>query len=161
MSEVIIRPIQKKDNPHIANVIRTVLVELNLPKVGTVFEDTALDCMFETYATPKSAYFVVTNGSEILGGAGIAPLANYKGNTCELQKMYFLDALRGKGIGKKMIIICLQHAITFGFDSCYIETILYMKAAQKLMLRNGFAYLDETIGHTGHFSCPSHMPKKL
>ncbi len=32
----------------------------------------------------------------VVGGGGIAPLANYEGNVCELQKMYFYE-VRGKG----------------------------------------------------------------
>lgn len=161
MSEVIIRPIQEKDNPHIAKAIRTVLVEFDLPKVGTVYEDEALDCMYETYNVPRASYFIVELEGVVMGGAGIAPLANYKGNVCELQKMYFLQALRGKGIGSKMMDLCIQKATHFGFESCYIETMPYMKDAQKLYLRSGFEYRDGPMGDTGHFSCPVHMIKPL
>ena len=59
MSKPIIRPIQKKDNPQIARVIREVLVDLGVPKVGTAYADKALDCMFETYQKKDAAYFVV------------------------------------------------------------------------------------------------------
>lgn len=161
MSEVEIRPIQKKDNVLIARAIRAVLIEHNVPKVGTVFEDEALDAMFETYASQRSDYFVVAQGSEILGGAGIAPLANYDGAVCELQKMYFLERLRGKGIGKKMIDICLEKAIAHGYKGCYLETMPYMKAAQTLYTRSGFKYIDGPMGDTGHFSCPIYMYKPL
>ena len=49
MSKPIIRPIEKKDNPHLAKIIRKVLVDLGVPKIGTAYADKALDCMFETY----------------------------------------------------------------------------------------------------------------
>ena len=94
MSFPIIRPIQKEDNPHIARVIRKVLIDLGVPKVGTAYADTALDCMFETYQKERAVYFVVEENGAIIGGAGIAQLDNYDGNVCELQKMYYLEKAR-------------------------------------------------------------------
>jgi putative acetyltransferase len=161
MNEPIIRPIEKKDNPKIAAAIREVLVEHGVPKVGTAYEDAALDCMFETYGNSKAIYFVVSQGGVVLGGAGIARLARYDGNICELQKMYFTAALRGKGIGQQMIQKCLAAALEFGYEACYLETMTYMEAAQKLYTRNGFEYIEGPMGDTGHFSCPVHMLKKL
>ena len=154
MNQPIIRPIQKEDNTAIATLIRTVLLEFDVPKTGTVFEDTALDCMFETYNKPKAS-------GKLIGGAGIAQLENYDGNVCELQKMYYLPTARGRGIGTAMIQQCLQTATKFGFEACYLETMPFMKAAQKLYIRNGFTYIDGPMGDTGHFSCPVHMLKKL
>ena len=90
MSEVIIREIQKADNESVAKVIRSVLEEFNVPKVGTAYADPQLDCMFETYSEPNSAYFVVEQNGKIIGCAGIAPLINGAPEVCELQKMYFL-----------------------------------------------------------------------
>ena len=161
MNQPIIRPIQKEDNTAIATLIRTVLLEFDVPKTGTVFEDTALDCMFETYNKPKASYLVVEENGKLIGGAGIAQLENYDGNVCELQKMYYLPTARGRGIGTDMIQQCLQTAAKFGFEACYLETMPFMKAAQKLYVRNGFAYIEGPMGDTGHFSCPVHMLKKL
>ncbi|ESU29231.1 N-acetyltransferase GCN5 [Flavobacterium limnosediminis JC2902] len=161
MEEVIIREIQKTDNVSVAQVIRTVLEEFNVPKVGTAYADPQLDRMFETYSEPKSAYFVVEKDGEIIGCAGIAPLANGSPDVCELQKMYFLPETRGLGIGARMMEICLEKAKTFGFKQCYLETMPYMEAAQKLYLKSGFTYLDAPMGCTGHSSCPVWMIKGL
>lgn len=161
MNEAIIRPITKKDNPGIATVIRHVLVSLGVPKVGTAYADAALDCMFETYQHPKSVYYVVEQNGAIIGGAGIAPLANYEGNVCELQKMYFLEKARGRGIGTAMMQKCIASATTFGFEKCYLETMTYMEAAQQLYKRSGFYYIEGPLGDTGHFSCPVQMLKDL
>ncbi len=161
MADAIIRPIQKKDNPHIAKVIRKVLVDLGVPKVGTAYADAALNCMFETYKKERAAYFVVEEAGKIIGGAGVAQLDNYDGNVCELQKMYYLEEARGRGIGAKMMRLCLQTAKDFGFEKCYLETMTYMEAAQKLYKRSGFEYLDGPLGDTGHFSCPVQMLRNL
>ncbi|TVZ53255.1 GNAT family N-acetyltransferase [Dokdonia sp. Hel_I_53] len=157
MSKPIIRPIKKEDNSQVAAVVRKVLMDLGAPKVGTAYADKALDTMYEHYKQPKAAYFVVEADGRILGCAGIAQLDNYDGNVCELQKMYFLEEVRGTGLGKEMMDVCLQKAREFGFDQCYLETMPYMEAAQKLYKRTGFIYIDEPLGDTGHFSCPVHM----
>lgn len=161
MSKPIIRAIRKADNPSLARVIRKVLVDLGAPKVGSALADISLDSMFETYQGKRRVYFVVEEKGIILGGAGIAALENYDGNICELQKMYFLDSARGKGLGKLMLSRCLEAATSFSFQSCYLETMSYMKAAQNLYKKFGFQYLDGPLGDTGHFSCPVQMLKKL
>lgn len=154
---IIIRKISKEDNAAIAKVIRDVLIEHNVPKVGTAYADVSLDCMFETYSQPNAAYFVVEKDGRVIGGAGVAPLENGPDDTCELQKMYFLAEARRLGVGSQMIVKCLNTAVAFGFAQCYLETMPYMEAAQKLYLKNGFEYLDAPMGDTGHSSCPVWM----
>jgi len=161
METAIIRHIEKEDNPHIAKLIRKVLVDLGVPKVGTAYADKALDCMFETFQKPRAVYFIVEEYGKIIGGAGVAQLDNYEGNVCELQKMYFLEEARGRGIGTAMMQKCLQAATAFKFSQCYLETMTYMKAAQKLYAQSGFEYIEGPMGDTGHFSCPVQMLKSL
>jgi len=96
MNNWIIRKIQKEDNTAVAQLIRAVFDELNIPKTGTAYEDPYLDLMFEEYSKPRSVYFVVENEGRIVGCAGVAPLANEAETFCELQKMYFLPESRGK-----------------------------------------------------------------
>lgn len=161
MNGIIIREIQKQDNPEIAAIVRNVLMDLGAPKVGTAYADPQLDFMFETYSKPKSVYYVVENNGRIIGGAGVSQLENEDETICELQKMYFLSEARGLGLGMKMMEKCLQSAKDFGFESCYLETMPYMENAQKLYKKVGFEYLCEPLGNTGHTSCPVWMLKKL
>ncbi|PCJ96911.1 MAG: GNAT family N-acetyltransferase [Flavobacteriaceae bacterium] len=157
MDTAIIREIQQKDNTEVASVVREVLVEMGVPKVGTAYADKALDVMFETYNVPKATYFVVEDKNKIIGCCGVAQLENFVGNVCELQKMYFLKETRGRGLGAKMMEVCLKKARDYGFEKCYLETMPYMKAAQKLYKKTGFEYIDAPMGNTGHFSCPVWM----
>lgn len=159
--DYIIREIRPSDNPEMAFVIRSVILEMGAPKTGTAYEDRATDNMFKTYQKQKAAYFVVEYNGKVVGGAGIAQLDNFEGNTCELQKMYFLPIARGKGLGSELITICLDKAKEFGFNSCYLETLPYMEAAVKLYKKNGFINLDKPMGNTQHFSCNVWMIKKI
>ena len=161
MENWVIRKIEKRDNQSVAQLIRAVFDELNIPKVGTAYADPYLDLMYEEYSKPRSAYFVVENEGRVVGVAGVAPLENEAETICELQKMYFLPETRGLGIGSQMMATCLQRAKDFGFESCYLETMPFMLDAQKLYKKVGFEYIDGPMGSTGHISCPVWMLKKL
>ncbi|MFK7001085.1 GNAT family N-acetyltransferase [Flavobacterium oreochromis] len=156
-----IRLIKKEDNSEIATLIRSVLDEYKVPKEGTAYEDPQLDTMYETYQMARSAYFVLELSGKIVGCAGVAPLQNGTTEVCELQKMYFLPSVRGKGWGTKMMEVCLAKASLLGFEKCYLETLPTMENAQKLYLKSGFVYLSEPMGSTGHSACPVWMLKEL
>lgn len=158
---IVIREIKTEDDVQVAAVIRAVLIEMGVPKVGTAYADEALDIMAATYAKYNKAYFVVDDGSKIIGGAGIAPLENFEGNICELQKMYFLPEARGRGLGAKMMAVCLQKAKSLRYEKCYLETLPYMTDATKLYAKTGFENLDGPLGDTGHYSCNVWMIKSL
>lgn len=160
-NNIVIREIALADNKQIAQVIRDVLIEFGVPKVGTAYADVSLDIMTETYSKEKSTYFVLEREGRIIGGAGVAPLENYEGDVCELQKMYFLPEARGLGLGEKMMQKCLESAKAFGYQKCYLETLPYMKAATKLYTKVGFESLEKPMGNTGHFSCDVWMIKTL
>ena len=161
MENWIIRKIEAKDNTAVAQLIRAVFDELNIPKVGTAYADPYLDFMFEEYSKPRSVYFVVEKNDKIIGGAGIAPLENEVATLCELQKMYFLPEARGRGIGSQMMALCLQAAKEYDFYNCYLETMPFMHDAQKLYKKVGFEYICSPMGSTGHVSCPVWMLKDL
>ena len=159
--DFIIREIKASDNQQMAHVIKTVILEMGAPKTGTAYEDKATNAMFENYQKQNVVYYVVEHKGNVVGGAGIAALDNADGTICELQKMYFLPIIRGKGLGSKLIATCLQKAKEFGFKNCYLETMPYMTAAQKLYKRNGFTNLEKPMGDTGHYSCNVWMLKEL
>ncbi len=161
MSVIKIRSVAPEDNEELAKVLRDVLIEMGVPKVGTAYEDEALDKMYETYDQPRKIYYIVENDGRIIGGAGIARLEGESEEICELQKMYFMPEARGKGVGSKMMGMCLEFAKEQGFSKCYLETMPYMEAARKLYKKTGFVPLVSPMGNTGHYSCQSWMIKEL
>ena len=159
--QMTLRTIQNKDNKELAGLLRSVLVEMGVPKTGTAYEDPELDHMYEAYQDPKSAYFVIELDGKLVGAAGISPLRNGPKAVCELQKMYFSPKARGKGWGDQMIEHCMTFAKAQGFEQCYIETMPYMKAAQKLYIKKGFEFIEGPMGNTGHTNCSVWMLKTL
>lgn len=158
---VSIREVKEEDNAALAKVIRRVLIDIGVPKVGTAYADPELDFMYQAYQIDRSAYFIIEEDGVVLGGAGIAPLAGEDPTVCELQKMYFLVQARGRGLGQQIINHCLAYAKAQNFKLCYLETLPYMKAAQKLYLRTGFTYINGPMGNTGHTSCNVWLTKAL
>jgi len=148
-----IRPIEARDDAAIAAVIRSVMPEFGAGGAGFAIHDTEVDAMSAAYARPRRAYFVVEAGGSVLGGGGVAPLDGADEGTCELRKMYFMPALRGRGAGRALIERCLDAARTHAFARCYIETLTGMDAAQQLYLSSGFHAIDKALGSTGHFGC--------
>ena len=149
-----IRPITAADNPHIAAVVRAVSAEYGLTAdKGYGVADPNLDFLHETYQGKHSRYWVIEGpDGAILGGGGIAPLAGEAG-TCELQKMYFLPALRGLGLGRRLVLQALAEARTLGYQRCYLETTADLREATSLYESLGFVHLPGPLGCTGHDAC--------
>ena len=160
MNSFKIREISPADNTEVAVVIRKVLIEMGVPKVGTAYEDKSLDDMYSYYDHPAMKYFVVIENDKIIGSAGIGPLPG-EPEVCELQKMYFLPEARGRGIGAEMMQICLNYAKEAGYKKCYLETMPYMEHARKLYARTGFQPLNGPMGNTGHYNCSVWMIRSL
>ena len=156
-----IREIQEKDNHKIKQVLISVMTEFGVPDHGTALQDDELDNMSNAYIENNSIYYVVLADNIICGGAGISKLKGTNKNICELQKMYFLPNIRGKGIGSNLITKCLDFAKKSQYNLCYIETMYNMIDAQNLYKKNGFVYIDHPMGDTGHSSCPVWMTLEL
>lgn len=156
-----IRKIEAKDNATIAEIIRTIFEELNAPKEGTAYADPHLNSLSEVYLSENEVYFVIEIDGKVKGGAGIAPLSNDTSGICELQKMYFAPEIRGFGIAQELLKKCLEFAKEAGYNKCYLETLPYMEAAQKLYKKFDFKYIDAPLGETGHSACHVFMIRNL
>lgn len=156
-----IRPIELRDNPKVARLIREVMTEFQAVGEGYSIMDSEVDQMFDAYNNDQSAFFVITQNDEsILGCGGIGPLPN-ESHTCELKKMYFFPEIRGLGFGKKMVQVCLEAAKKCGYQKCYLETIDRMWQANLLYQKMGFTKLSCPMGNTGHSACEAYYALEL
>ena len=157
-----IRPIELQDNPSVEHIIKTVMPQFGACGDGFAINDPEVMSMFEAYQDLGRSYWVIeAQNHEVIGGAGFAELKGGEKDTCELQKMYFLEAARGHGLGQKLIELCMQEAKKAGYKKMYIETMDNMKAAQGLYKKNGFSYIDQSLGSTGHHGCNTWLIKTL
>lgn len=156
-----IRKITKKDDPIMAKIVKKSLKDFGFNGPGTAAADQTLDHLSENFLGNKQVYFVVEKEGQVCGGAGIIPLVGADSDTCELIRMFMSHEEQGTGLGNLLIKKCIQVAKEFGFKQCYLETTEKMKTAQNLYLKNGFKYLKERKGDTGHFMCNVCMELEL
>jgi putative acetyltransferase len=159
--ECTLAAISNEDSQALAQLIVKVLKEYGCNKAGFAFEDRELQDLYSTYQQKGYAYFVIKNSSQIIAGAGIAPLTGANNSECELRKMYVDAEHRGLGLGDLLLKKCLEKAVALGYRSCYLETTKSMQHAQKLYLRHGFTKLASRKGNTGHFGCDLFFEKML
>ncbi len=145
-----IRPIELADVPALLGIIADSRAEYGIAERGVELLEPADHALYATYQQQRTLYFVALLGTEIVGGAGVAPLAGADPLTCELQRMYLRPDARGRGIGDALLDRCLAAARQFLYVRCYLETITQMQAALEFYGRHGFRDLQAPIGRTGH-----------
>ncbi len=157
----LIRLIELADVPAMLTIISESRAEYGM--TGRVAEllEPADRALYETYQCQRSLYFVAVLDGEIVGGAGVAPLAGADPLTCELQRMYLRRDVRGRGIGNALLEQCVKAARQFLYVRCYLETITEMQGALEFYSRNGFSDLRAPIGETGHEHNDRWMVKPL
>jgi putative acetyltransferase len=158
---ILIRNINKSDNPLIAAIIRKCLEEFNANKCGTVYFDDSTDHLYELFQTPNSVYFIAEEDEKILGGGGIFPSKGLPADTCELVKMYLVPEARGTGLGANIINKSIEFAKQQGFKRIYLESMPELKRAISVYEKFGFEYIYEPIGETGHHGCDVWMTKNI
>jgi len=84
------------------------------------------------------AVFIAERGGEVVGTAAVAPHAP---GEVELLKVTVSDALRGAGLGRRLIEVCLAHAaIVMGAHTMMLVSSSRLQAALRLYERMGFTH---------------------
>jgi putative acetyltransferase len=148
-----IRSLEERDNAALARVIRCALKEFGADKPGTVYYDETTDHLSDLFRTENSAYFVALENEVLLGGAGIFPTEGLPADTVELVKMYLEPQARGQGLGKTLILKCIETARLAGYKYIYLETMSELFRAVKTYENLGFQLLTAPLGNSGHHSC--------
>lgn len=129
---ILIRPVLPADVPALLAMIAAGGAELLEPA------DRAL---YSNYQRARSLYFVALVAGEVLGGAGIAPLAGTDPHTCELQRLVVRSGARRRGVGEALLRHCLAAAKQFLYVRCYLEPGSRGQVARRFYARHGFREL--------------------
>jgi len=98
-----------------------------------VFED--MDDIAKYYREPSGLFLVLLDGKQVAGTGAVRRLDE---QTCELKRMWFLPAYRGRGYGSSMARQLIAFARATGYRSMRLDTQPELAAANKLYQRLGF-----------------------
>lgn len=120
-------------------VVFPVLHEFGLTP-DTHGPDADLDDLQAAYPRRGGVFRVVIDaGGHIQGCGGFRPVAE---GVVELRKMYLLPALRGRGIGRRLLEDLVTRARAAGYRRMVLDTAAAMKDAIALYERRGFTPFD-------------------
>jgi putative acetyltransferase len=151
--EIVIRPVEERDNAVIAELIRVVFREFHIDRPGTVYFDPTTDNLYGLFAREGSAYFIAESEGAVIGGCGIYPTEGLPAGCAELVKFYLSASQRGRGTGLKLMEMSVNAATILGYSQLYIETLPELSRAITLYERAGFRQIDHPMGNSGHFGC--------
>jgi putative acetyltransferase len=138
-----LRPATRADGPALLALVTAVLAEHGLAADpgGT---DADLQDVEKNYLRSGGWFVVVVNAAgEIVGSVGLAPLA--EPGVVELRKMYLRPELRGRGVGRRLLLEAIAVARARGYRCIRLETASVLKAAVALYLRHGFVPVTDGV----------------
>ena len=155
-----LRPMEVRDNPAVAQLIRASLEEFGLDKPGTVYFDSHLDHLAYYYQhQERAAYFVLEDEDQLVGCGGFAPVSD---KIAELQKLYVTKNSRGKGYSSRLIKRIFQEARLAGYEQLYLETSTELATAVAIYQHYGFTALKQALSNAaGHPAMNIWMIKSL
>ena len=132
----LIRDWQPQDREAAAGVIKTVLEEYGLPWQPELADRDVIE-IEKAYLEVRGEFWVVEWDGNIVGTAAYQPIDRGQ-NAVEIRKMYLLPKVRGKGLGRYLLLE-LEKAIAIkDYQEIWIETASILKEAVKLYERNGY-----------------------
>ncbi|MBN2634538.1 MAG: GNAT family N-acetyltransferase [Bacteroidales bacterium] len=161
MMDIVFRHLEKKDNPEIASLIRSVFREFGIARPGTVYFDPSTDDLHTLFSAARAEYWIAEDNGKIIGGCGVYPTPGLPEGCAELQKLYLLAEYRGNGIGRKLMELSFDSARRLGYKQIYLESLPELGRAISLYLKAGFDHIPGPIGNSGHFGCSIWMLKNL
>jgi putative acetyltransferase len=159
---MIIRRIREDDDKRIAEIIREIFVEYDMPKTHTVYDDADTDRQYDVFRDePRSVLWVAEENGEILGSCGVFPTSGLPAGWCEIVKFYMSKEARGKGIGSRLFDRAQHSALCLGYKTAYLETFPQFAKAVGMYERFGFKPIDHQVGNSGHTATSIWMTKQL
>ena len=126
-----------------------VLVRHNLKKhgldiPGTVYFDSCVDDLYSAYAGgPTEGYYVLTDtDGTVVGGIGFADCPLFP-SCAELQKLYLADAVKGNGLGYRLIAFIEERMRDAGYMASYLETHHNLEAAIHIYEKSGYISIEQ------------------
>ncbi len=137
--DLLIRPATNGDCERVIALVFNVLAEYSLPPHPDS-KDADLKDIEGNYIRAGGIFEVIEDGAgNLLGTYGLYPLDK---ETCELRKMYFVPAMRGRGLGRRILERAVEHARRLKYKAIVLETHSVLKEAVRLYKNFGFMPIE-------------------
>lgn len=160
-SAPVYRQVRPEDNEALATMIRQVFEEHGAPKHGTVYSDPTTDHLHALFRTSGSVLWVAEVDGIPAGCCGVYPTEGLENNCAELVKYYLSEKIRGRGIGRTLMNMCIQSARELGYEKLYLESMPHFSKAVRIYEKLGFRELAGPLGNSGHPTCSIWMLLEL
>ncbi len=135
IEDILIRSATNRDSDRVIALVFSVLSEYGLPS-DLDGKDADLKDIEGNYVNAGGVFEVIEDRvGNLLGTYGLYPLDR---ETCELRKMYFVPARRGRGLGRRILERAVGHARRLKFNTIVLETHRVLKEAIHLYTKFGF-----------------------
>lgn len=131
-----IRPATNADRPAIEELVFTVLRSYGLEPSPDSTDADLTDVEAHYFANGGAFDVLVDETDKIVGTVAVHRTGE---SLCELRKMYLSPALRGRGLGRRMMEHALARAKELGYQRMWLETAESLKEAHGLYEKYGFA----------------------
>lgn len=157
----IYRKVSKEDNEALAGMIRQVFEEHEAPTSGTVYSDPTTDDLYTLFRTGGSVLWVAEVDGIPAGCCGVYPTEGLERGCAELVKYYLSAQVRGQGIGRQLMEMCIRSARELGYHRLYLESMPHFSKAVRIYEKLGFRELAQPLGNSGHTTCSIWMLLEL
>lgn len=134
--EIFTRPGTVDDGPELQTLVFGCLREYGLAPDPEATDADLLDV--ERHYGDRGGRFdvlVQRRDGAVVGSVGLVPVGK---GICELRKMYFSPAIRGRGYGKRLLEQCIEWCRRAGFVALTLETASSLTEAMALYEKYGF-----------------------
>ncbi len=117
--------------------------------MGPTFESVVATAMAEfmpRIGNPVNNSWSVVDDGVVIGSISIDG-EDLGGNVAHLRWFILSERLRGKGLGKELLLKALAHCDAHGFDEIHLWTLKGLEAARALYERYGFELVEEYVGN--------------
>ena len=132
------------DGPAIRDVVRSVLAEHGLSFEIDGHDHDLVDVR-ASYVSPGGCFLVVESDGHVTGCAGLYLLSEDEG---ELRKMYLSPGVRGRGLGRELLVRLIAEARGHGLKRLTLESHSSLHAALALYESAGFTFIPHE--HPSH-----------